>query len=217
MAYGKSLIVKKVSSFKFWNMILFPTLDVHPHEPRVQEICHATYQEICCKMIKETPELSIRQVHSKAISEIEILFGQEAMANLKHFNTTKHRLYKLKRLQHSPDGHHTPDSVRMVIPDDLRKLANGEDFLLADKTISDGRVLIFGTTTMLQKVCSKESVLYADGTFKACPRDFAQLFTIHVEVSNYVVPAFYCLMTSRTAAMYTLLLETIRDELAPSK
>ena len=122
----------------------------------------------------------------------------------------------MKRKIYTPNGH-VPDSEDMIIPDDLRKLPNGDDFLLADKTSIDGRVLIFGTVSMMKKLCAEDAVVYADGTFKACPKDFAQLFTVHVEVSNYVVPALYCIMTNRTAKLYTILLETVKNEIAPRK
>ena len=78
-------------------------------------------------------------------------------------------------------------------------------------------MIIFGTPTMVRHLCQKDAIIYADGTFKSCPKTFAQLYTFHVEVAKYVIPALFCLMTERTSFSYSKLLLVLKDVIAPSK
>ena len=51
-----------------------------------------------------------------------------------------------------------------------------------------GRILIFATDRSLADLAFSAS-WYADGTFKAVPRVFEQLYTIHCEHHGLLVPA----------------------------
>ena len=50
-----------------------------------------------------------------------------------------------------------------------------------------------------------------DGTFKSCPRQFMQMYTIFVDVCGYVFPAIFILMTRRTVPLYTAIFQKLLE------
>ena len=54
----------------------------------------------------------------------------------------------------------------------------------------------------------KETLLM-DGTFKTCPRQFYQMFTIFAMVGGYAFPAVFILMTRKTEELYKAVFEKI--------
>ena len=71
-------------------------------------------------------------------------------------------------------------------------------------------ILVFGTEANFRRLCSSDT-WYMDGTFKACPVLFKQLFTLHYFVGKRAFPALYCLLTGKSEAVYTRLFQEIRD------
>ena len=45
--------------------------------------------------------------------------------------------------------------------------------------------------------------LYFDGTFKKCPKQFYQLWTVFVEFGRHILPGIHCLLTSKSEEIYT--------------
>jgi hypothetical protein len=54
-------------------------------------------------------------------------------------------------------------------------------------------------------------MIYMDATFKVVPRLFYQLFTIFVNISGYVFPALFVLMTRKTTALYAAVFSKLRS------
>ena len=64
-----------------------------------------------------------------------------------------------------------------------------------------------------------ETNTYFDGTFKKCPKQFLQLWTIFIEFGRYVLPAIHCLLTSKSEQIYIATLLKIKEllpQLSPS-
>ena len=81
----------------------------------------------------------------------------------------------------------------------------GDPFLLSQ----DDDIIIFATDANLQ-ILSQSSALFMDGTFKAAPRLFTQLFTIHTVYRDHFVPLVYCLLPNKQRTTYYARLETIK-------
>ena len=72
-----------------------------------------------------------------------------------------------------------------------------ETFLIYDSGIGDtDRMLIFNTPKMLALLQELQS-WYADGIFKVVPQQFFQLYTIHAEKDNIIIPCIYALLTNK--------------------
>jgi len=87
-----------------------------------------------------------------------------------------------------------PNSLNdLVLPVSYTKTLNGEDFLLFDSGTGADRVLLFSTETNLRTL-SQCKHWYADGTFKASPPLFKQVFSIHGFKSGFTLPLVYGLL-----------------------
>ena len=53
-----------------------------------------------------------------------------------------------------------------------------------------------------------------DGTFKSTPRLFIQLFTIHGQYREHIVPLVYCLLPDKKRETYYKVLDIIKRKLA---
>ena len=106
----------------------------------------------------------------------------------------------------------------LVIPEEFSVLANGEEFLLFDSGNNSQRILMFGTNQALD-ILQQSDHWFCDGTFKASPSLFDQLFIIQGQFREKILPLIYVLMPNRTQASYTRVLTALcnlKQNLAPS-
>jgi hypothetical protein len=82
------------------------------------------------------------------------------------------------------------------------------------------RVLVFATRKNIELLC-QSSIWFVDGTFRTAPHIFAQIFTIiglrtrtGKPEEQVAVPLVYALLSGKTQAMYTEVLEVVRDAVA---
>jgi hypothetical protein len=90
------------------------------------------------------------------------------------------------------------------IPEHLLKTRTerAEDFVLADTGADDAeRIIMFGSPTDVERLSSCSSWL-ADGTFKAAPSLWYQLWVIHGLYANRTVPLIYVLLPDKKESSY---------------
>ena len=87
----------------------------------------------------------------------------------------------------------------------------GLRFLL--ETTAENDMIIFATDANLRRLSACDTV-YMDGTFKACPKLYSQLFTIHGLHNGYVVPLVFVLLSSKKSDAYYKLFNKLRDAIA---
>jgi len=93
------------------------------------------------------------------------------------------------------------------IPDALKKTDRGDNFVLHE----DENLIIFTTDSNLSvlKACKH---WFADGTFKVCPDDFYQMFTLHGLFKSQIIPLAYGLLIGKKASDYDKFFERIMEE-----
>jgi len=100
----------------------------------------------------------------------------------------------------------------------------GEPFLLQDnKNTADeieGRVPVFATRENIEILC-RSPIWFVDGTFKASPTIFTQLFTViglrqrnHPEGEDTLLPFVYALLEGNHEKEYVRVLEPVKDAVA---
>ena len=68
------------------------------------------------------------------------------------------------------------------------------DFCLFDSGVMDPeRILIFGDRDNVHALQVHNSLWLCDGTFKICPMQFYQLYTIHIQIGGFYPPCLYAL------------------------
>jgi hypothetical protein len=75
---------------------------------------------------------------------------------------------------------------------------------------NDWGVVVFATERHLNDL-QRCSTIYIDGTFKSCPRPFAQFVTIHGKLLGRVLPFVMALMTGKTIGQYRQLLAAVKE------
>ncbi|KAG0439789.1 hypothetical protein DMUE_2189 [Dictyocoela muelleri] len=88
------------------------------------------------------------------------------------------------------------------VPEIIKKTSHGENFYLYDSgEFDDERVLIFSTASNLLHL-EHASVWICDGTFRSCPLNFYQIYTIMAVVNNSTFPLLYFLMRKKSVSAY---------------
>ncbi|CAF4128120.1 unnamed protein product [Rotaria magnacalcarata] len=93
------------------------------------------------------------------------------------------------------------------LPDRLRKTDRGEDFILFE----DEKLIIFSSKINLS-LLKENKHWFADGTFKVCPDDFYQLFTLHAMMTDTIIPLVYGLLIGKSNNDYNLFFEKIFEQ-----
>lgn len=138
--------------------------------------------------------------------------GLDFVTQIPAFSNVKQQLYSAR---HASLGIDTLPKHRndIIIPEKY------QDFVLFDETCEE-RILIFalhGGILLQQGTC-----FFGDGTFKACPLLFDQLYTIHMDIGSTreqtrVIPVIYALLPNRKEATYTRLYHILRSKIPSFK
>ena len=131
--------------------------------------------------------------------EMTKLYGapgcEETAVNLTSFQNLKSSLYR-SRLQRFPTR------AEIDFRGEWTRTAHEENFLLMDTGQNDqNRLIAFATFGNLEKLYEAETI-YIDGTFKASPWLFYQLFTVHAVYSGQHFPFVYALLLNKTTLTY---------------
>ena len=87
------------------------------------------------------------------------------------------------------------------ILDDIGVVANrDDDFVLCND--SESGIILFGCEANLKFICTVSEGIFADGTYKCCPKYFKQLYTIHGFKNGHYIPLVFCLLPSKSEACY---------------
>lgn len=68
----------------------------------------------------------------------------------------------------------------------------------------------FATLENLKLMCSSDKI-FLDGTFKANPRMFKQLYTIHGKYCGQIFPLIFCLLPDKSQATYQRLFTNLKN------
>ncbi|CAF0793861.1 unnamed protein product [Rotaria sordida] len=93
------------------------------------------------------------------------------------------------------------------LPEKLRKTYRDENFILQE----DYNLIIFTTKTNLS-ILKQNKHWFTDGTFKMCPDDYYQLFTLHAMMTNAIIPIGYGLLIGKSTEDYNLFFEKVLEQ-----
>ena len=74
---------------------------------------------------------------------------------------------------------------------------------------------MLATETNLSMLC-QANVICADGTFDCVSHLYEQLFTLHIFMSDKLIPVFFCLMASKSRDAYVTIFKEIKRRAAAS-
>jgi hypothetical protein len=83
-----------------------------------------------------------------------------------------------------------------------------EDFVLIND--SESGIIMLGCEQSLIFVCSDVEI-FADGTFKCCPKYFSQLYTFHGFRNGHYIPLVCCLLPSKSGECYRKMFTLLQE------
>lgn len=104
----------------------------------------------------------------------------------------------------------------IIFTDDVLEFVNQENILKLDSGPHDeNRTLIFSNDELIG-VARQATVFQMDGTFKVCPSQFYQLYTVHCWHSGRCIPILYCLLPNASRESYDKIFGFLVDIVGPN-
>ncbi|KAF0765135.1 Uncharacterized protein FWK35_00010141 [Aphis craccivora] len=77
-------------------------------------------------------------------------------------------------------------------------------------------ILLEGAHWSMTETCidvlKRTKIIYMDGTFSTCPSEFYQVYTLHSNVDNIIIPVVYTLLQRENKETYIELLTALKDK-----
>lgn len=181
--------------------VLHGTLD-HIHEVNVQKLERQILRTACKR--KATDQISERP--SKIISS-ELVKMDEDNLQREDIKRVRQSVYRERRKlfpaqpKNREEFHNILENIGFITSKD-------ENFVLAND--SESGIVILGCEANLKFLCS-DVEFFADGTFKCCPKYFAQLYTIHGFKNGHYIPLVFCLLPSKSGDCYRKMFELLQQ------
>lgn len=185
----------------------------HSCVPNVAEIEVKRKLDTCRKRAREETSVPVRQIFEQELSEI-YQKGYDFVAKTPTYSNAKTVLCKERR-KALGTTQNPKSAIDIEFPSDTLLLLNGENFLRLDfKNDQDKRVLVFGGEESRYLLENGET-FFLDGTFKSCPKQFAQLYVIHVDLRSTaketnVYPALFAFLPDKRQATYTAMFREVK-------
>jgi hypothetical protein len=105
---------------------------------------------------------------------------------------------------------HNRQSRELCILDDIGVVTSKDDhFVLCND--SESGIILFGCEANLKFLCTVSEEIFADGTYKCCPKYFKQLYTIHGFKNGHYIPLVFCLLPSKSESCYRKMFSLLDD------
>lgn len=99
------------------------------------------------------------------------------------------------------------------IPDNIRYTYSGELFVKhceKEDGANSATFILFSTETHLDYLKISKN-WYCDGTFRTCPSQYRQIYTIMGDIKGYNFPLVYFIMKEKSKAVYLKVLQKLKD------
>ncbi|XP_022164638.1 uncharacterized protein LOC111029781 [Myzus persicae] len=151
----------------------------------------------CDELITERPSKIIRK-EIASNSHSESLLQNDINRVRKNLNAAK--LRTIPKLPSNLEELHKSVSEYSLITN------LGENFIYDNDSVNN--IITFTCTQNLEQL-KKATTVFVDGTFKSCPKQFYQLFSIFIKVQNSYVPVVFSLLPNKTTDTYILALHKV--------
>ncbi|GFR13625.1 MULE domain-containing protein [Trichonephila clavata] len=181
--------------------------------PNVAEIEVKMKLETCKKRARDETSVPVPQIFQEELSEL-YQKGYDFVAKIPTYSSAKTPLCRERRkaLGATQNPHNAND---IQFANDTLMLFNGENFLRLDfQNDQDNRILVFGGEES-QYLLENGSTFFLDGTVKSGWKQFAQIYTIHVdlrstETETNVYPALFAFLPDKRQATYIAMFQEVK-------
>ena len=183
--------------------------DEHAHGPEEVMITRADVRETIRGDVMENPTVPIRRVYDATAARIQrqprpLQGGGDRPIDAYY---TFRSILNRARVSQLPA---IPGNIEdVIIEGQWARTWLDERFLLY--LDNEWGIAMFGSNASLTALQQCREV-YMDGTFRTCPRPYAQFFTIHGRYRGWVLPFIMVLMTNRGIGHYRQLLQVLKRQ-----
>ena len=153
---------------------------------------------------------------SGLIRRTRIAADSEANMSLPHDEALK-RMVRREKAKGRPPAPKTLADLQ-EIPEEY-SLIDGQSWIILGVDAEEDeheRIVAFGRRRTLRAM-SLSNLWFLDGTFKTAPAVAHQLYTIHYQIQNDVLPGVYAFMSHKSEDSYTRLFNAVRNHLPENR
>ena len=158
------------------------------------------------QQMKETVRSQLNPVNSQIIAaSLQLVQDEKAtQLSLPSRSALTRTLNRSKQTTSLPTI--ATDDRHFEIPDRFKQ------FCLFDSGKQDTeRILIFGDLENLNALKLYNKTWLVDGTFKICPSQFYQLYTVHIQIGGFYPPCVYALLSNKRLSTYNKFLTALKS------
>ncbi len=200
----------KASVWTFEDNILRHSSNEHTHAPDSNLLqSYRINSSIKEKASNTECESSTQRLLSNALVEA----SDDCAVKMAKTSSIKRRIRRVR--QHCRQQPPIPDTADFVVPSEFMHTKKGVEFLLEDGTVEETgkRFLVFATNDNLEMLEDNRH-WFVDGTFKSCPENFYQVYTIHWFVNGTTFPCVYALLPDKKQETYCALWTNLKGEVS---
>jgi len=198
---------QEVSSLTDSVCLLTLSLPAHSHPPRPAVVGRRVAITAMCSKAAANPLAPPRTAHSDVACETV----RENLATVPTYRSVE-SIIRRQRLENIPK---LPVERKDInITGSWAETIDGNRFLInvPNDPNDPNKMLVFASDEDL-RLLAESKIIHVDGTFKVCPKQYSQLFTIHGVVESLVVPLVYALLPDKCRSTYFNLLTLIRTSI----
>jgi hypothetical protein len=132
----------------------------------------------------------------------ELFKMDEEILEKKDLKYVRQSMYRERRKLHPAQPENQAEFHSIL--DDIGVVTNKDDD-------SESGIILFGCEANLKFLCTVSEEIFADGTYKCCPKYFKQLYTIHGFKNGRYIPLVFCLLPSKSEACYRKMFSLLDD------
>lgn len=164
----------------------------------------------CKEKVAKHPEESIPTIYKQTLVDIKDS-GVDLICKIPSFTSVKSTLYNKRNNAVGMQKTCFKNVDDVIVP------PRDQSFLLGDYCCENIRILVFCTDETRQLLKNIKHV-FGDGTFRACPEPFMQIYTLHGDIGSSsantnIIPMIYALMSAKTHEAYVALFEMIKSQI----
>lgn len=173
----------------------------NPNEIAVREVRNEMREKSLKNLLKP------RKIISSSIRDT----APEISALIPEYSSLQRNIQHIRKRSAFP--YINPQTTQeLLIPEEFKITYRNQRFILSDTYIElVGRIIIY-CTQRAQSLLEQSTSVFFDGTFKTVPLIFFQLYTIHCESHNNIIPCIFILMEKKTQLCYNKIWQILSEK-----
>ena len=187
------------------DQLLVIKLQPHDHEPDQEAANAAKIKADLCERAAQNPTVPMKEIYNQYLGSADAPPAEDDLLE-PQLRSCRSQMYRARR-KNLPQLPATRSDIELE--GQWATTNDNQRFLLH----KDDDMIVLATDDNLEKLASAETV-FMDGTFRVAPRQFTQLFSLHIIYLGFFIPVLYALLKDKSRDTYYSLFATVRRKMA---